>query len=80
MVVLPCDEGRWVPSLSLLISKLLRLLRRYLFADSEVADFVTAKSSLEVRVNGGAGGVKRLSADDAGDGAFCFNEWLESDR
>jgi hypothetical protein len=36
-------------------------------------------SSLEVLLSWGAGGVKRLSTDEAGEGAFC-SEWLESAR
>lgn len=51
MVALPCEEGRWLPSSSLLISKLFKLRRRYLFADSDVLDFVTVRSSLEVRIS-----------------------------
>ena len=83
MVVLPCDEGREGEpdlSFSLFVSKLLRLRRRYLLADSEVP-FVTAISSLEVRINWGTapGGDKRLSTDEAGEGAFC-KEPVESSR
>jgi hypothetical protein len=77
MVALPCEEGR--PSSSLLISRLFKLRRRYLFADSDVPDLVTVMSSLEVLLSWGAGGVKRLSTDEAGEGAFC-SEWLESAR
>jgi len=46
MVALPCEDGR--PSSSLLISRLFKLRRRYLFADSDVPDLVTVMSSLEV--------------------------------
>jgi hypothetical protein len=78
MVALPCDEGRAASS-SLLISKLFKLRRRYLLADSDVAVLVRVMSSLDVRVSWGAGGARRLSTDEAGEGAFC-SEWLESAR
>ena len=54
------------------MSRLLRLRRLYLFADSDVDDFVTVRSSLEVRLNEGIdGGAMILSVEPAGDGAFC---------